>query len=338
MEIWHRAFWKSFWIALRRCGHDSRARVFVAKVVFAFVYAIGYAGYFVSLPFRERDGGQMLAFYGFIFGTGLIAYFALRRSHKLDQQMLTFSLTGRPEAQTSQPDQASAAVGQYLAKRAAILSCLIGRASSEILLQEGGSESATRQLQNRWLRERGPWADLEPEERALLSAADAGWSPADRDSVVVWCERLRLLRWVLGLDPQLEPLEHFPHPDLRIMEGLHERPLAPVARVMPWDVRVEREKAEGYDARLVAEFQARQLLPSDPEMEAWSSTLLAQYAGSSTDYLAGTKTVSELEEPELRLLAETVIARVLYAKYLELQLSNDEVIPFGYWLQRGVPI
>ncbi|QOY87434.1 hypothetical protein [Paludibaculum fermentans] len=139
------------------------------------------------------------------------------------------------------------------------------------------------------------------------------------------------------MDLQSEPLEHFPRPDLRIVEGLHERALAPVARVMPWDVRVEREKAEGYYARLLAEFQARQLLPADPEMEAWSSTLLAQYAGSSTDYLAGTKTVSELEEPELRLLAETVIARVQYAKYLELQLSHGEVIPFGYWLQRGVP-
>ncbi|WP_321472152.1 DUF4272 domain-containing protein [uncultured Paludibaculum sp.] len=337
MEFWRRAFWKSFWIALRRCRQDRRARVFVAKVIFAFVYVIGYAGYFLIVPWRQRDGGQALAVYGVLFGTAIIAYFALRRSHEIDQQMLTFSLTGRPEAEPSQPDQTSAAVGLYLAKRAAILSCLIGRAGSEILHKDGKVEGVTRQVQNTWLRENGLWQELEENEGALMSAADATWAGADRDSIVVWCERLRLLRWVLGMDPQLEPLEHFPRPDLRLMQGLHERPEAPQASVMPWDVRVEREKAAAYHARLVAEFQVRKLLPQDPEMEAWSSTLLEQYAGSSTDYLAGTKTIGELEEPELRLLAETVFARVQYAMYLELQLSSDAPISFGSWLEHRAP-
>jgi hypothetical protein len=224
----------------------------------------------------------------------------------------------------------------HLSRRAAILASLIGRACGEILAVNGNAGNRIRQTQNTWLRRNQLWDSLEPDELSLMSRAEATWTQAERDSVVVWCEQLRLLRWVLGIDSELMPLEHFPHPDPRLAEGLKGLPCGNAKKVNTWDVRIERDKAAHYEARLLAEFSARNLLPANPELDTWADELRNRLTGSSTDYLAGAKTISDLDDASLKLLGAVTVARVHYTSWLLEQLSEDTLFSFSEWINRSI--
>lgn len=334
MAFWRKAFWRSYWIALRRSGQDRRARIFVLQVSGAIAYVIACIGFILILLFRSQGGGWLFAFYGFIFGTGFIAFLAIRRSHRRDRQLLNFSLSGDAPRTASDAGHASPAVCSYLCRRAAILSTLIGRAGSEMRVLSGNAAGSTRQVHNTWLRQNRLWEELEPNELSLMSKADGTWTQAERDSVVTWCEQLRVLRWALGIDSELMPLEHGPQPDLRLTEGLHEVRSARAINVRTWNVRNERDKAAEYEARLVAEFTARNLLPANAELNTWAGELRDRVSGSSRDYLAGARTVSDLDEATLRLLGAITVARTHYAAWLVDQWGSDRPCSFTEWFRR----
>jgi hypothetical protein len=191
----------------------------------------------------------------------------------------------------------------------------------------------TRQIQNGFLRERGLWARLEHSEFELASVADGLWNSVQQNQVVDWCEQLRLLRWVLRVDAEIVPLAHFPHLDFLLAVQLlrDQVPARHGQTVEAWEVRMEREVALQYAARVVSEMKARGHIQDGPDIANWADEFRAKSLGSSADYLAGAKTIADLGDEELRLLGSFAVARERYAAYLAEQLNSTQPFPFSTW-------
>lgn len=108
----------------------------------------------------------------------------------------------------------------------------------------------TRQIQNGFLRDRGLWPKLERSELDLATVADGLWTLSQQEQTVEWCEQLRLLRWVLGVDAEIMPLAHFPPLDFSLpLELLQYGEIPPQQWSQPveaWEIRLERDLALEY--------------------------------------------------------------------------------------------
>ena len=337
MSIWRTVFWKSYWIALRRSKDDKRARLLALRVSVLLVFVLSYI-LFLLLPVREPGGVWLFGSYGVMLGGALLMRFLLNRSSRRQDELLSYSLTSSPRRTSDRTAHVSQAVRNYLAERASIVGSLIARAASEIYIHHNelspGMQVMTRQVQNALLRDRELWEKLEPPERALTVLADGRWSTEQQNEVTSWCERLRLLRWVLGLDAELVPLAHFPKIDFALSLDLPgpEDILRQSKRVLgSWDVRGERDIALAYTARAFAELKARGLITVDPKLEDWADEFRKESLGASKDYVAGTKTIEELDDEALRMFAATAAARERYAAYLVDQLGAKNPSSFHIW-------
>ena len=151
---------------------------------------------------------------------------------------------------------------------------------------------------------------------------------------MIWSEQLRLPRWTLGIDSELEPLTHF----FQTYENLH-RDLAalfvsevPDAAIrIPSAARAEREIARGYFARVLAEMNSRRLLKITVDVATQLEHFRTSVLGDSTDFLAGQRTVAELKNEELPGLATAARARMEYANYLTELLSAAVPFPISVW-------
>jgi hypothetical protein len=341
MRIWKREFWRSYWISFRRAGKDKRARSTFLAITYFLVLVPAYIAFIVLTA--TADGGFTAALYAFILGTGTTAAIIIRRAHKRQDELLEFSLTGQDRRRQQDPSGIPAAVCSYLEERAVIIASLLARGGSELNLQHiplpPGAEIVTRQIQNGLLRERGLWQKLEQPEADLTGAPDGCWSVEQRTQVVTWCEQLRLLRWVLGIDGDLLPLAHCPTLDFSLSAEVLRQARAPVGRksaVASWDVRVQRDVALEYAARVLAELRARGLTANSPEFEGWADEFRAKSLGNSTDDVAGPKTIAELDGAPLQLLGLFATARERYASYLVDQLNAVQPLPFSTWLSSAV--
>lgn len=329
MGFWRRAFWKSFGIAVRRSPHDRRARIFLLKVSAAAAYLILYFSYVFIPPLRAAGGGgTQFAFYGVLLVAGFVAFRALRKSHARDDQLLNFSLRAVEEKGTL-----SSANRSYLRKRVKVVASLLGRGGSEIRIADGRlGNLLSRTTENDRLRQAELWDELEPIELSLMSKPEGAWSVQERDGVIAWSEQLRLLRWILGVDSELTPLEHFPRPDVRLAGDLYHLDPKLASNVGVWDVRSERDKSATYVNRLFAELERRNLLPASVADRRSPDDLQAEPLGNSTDLLAGVKTIADLDEQALRLMTAVSLARMQYAAWLVEYLSSDTTMSFAEWL------
>jgi hypothetical protein len=300
------------------------------------------AAYVAFLAYTASDGWTG-AFYTFIFGSGTLAAIMMRRWHKKQDEILNTSLTGqsrlRPQEVTVLPE----GVVAYLHERALIIASLLARGASEIYLANSDetralAEVVTRQTQNGFLRDRGLWRKLEQSEFELASIADGQWTAMQQNQVIEWCEQLRLLRWVLRIDADIVPLAHFPKLEFSLAAQLfRDRDAVRHGQtVEPWEVRTERDAALEYGARIVAEMKARGHIQDDPDVACWADEFRAKSLGSSTDYLAGAKTIADLREDELRLLGSLAVAPERYASCLADQLNSGHAFAFSTW-QRNQP-
>jgi hypothetical protein len=276
--------------------------------------------------------------YGVVLASAILTRFLLSRSNRRQDEMLSYSLTGGHKRTSEGTTYVTPTVRRYLQERAAILASLLARAASEIYIQHNelapGLEVVTRQNQNALLRNAGLWEKLEPPERSLFTAADGQWTTDQQNEVGNWCEQLRLLRWVLGVDAELTPLAHVPRIDFTLSRGLLGQ-LAVRNQIEPMlragDVCAERDIAFAYTARIVAELKGRGVIGAAPEIEGWADQLRQASLGASSDFLAGTETIGELSDETLRMFGTTAAARERYTAYLVDQLSAESPFPFANW-------
>lgn len=262
----------------------------------------------------------------------------MRRWHRKEDEHLEFSLTGQHWLRPQDAVDAPPEVRTYLKERAVIVALLLARGASEIYLRlkepDQGTEILTRQKLNAFLRQNDLWSKLEPVEADLMLAADGRWTIRQQDGVFTWCEQLRLLRWIFGVDAEIVPFAHFPKLDCSLSRALLQpetptRNRKPLRK--PWDVRVQRDVALEYLARVVSELKARGHLSEDPELYGWAEEFRAKVFGPSSDYLAGAKTIAELDDEALRLIGSFAAARERYATYLVDQLNAVHPTPFAVW-------
>ena len=338
MWIRRRGFWRSYWFALRRSVKDKRARSMAVRISFVLAYLFLYVPVILLLPLRQPGSIWLIAFYGLIFGNGAIEFLMLRRSHRSQDKLLSYSLTTANRLDLPRSDDISPTVRNFLEERALILGSLLARAASEIYIRNNSLppdvEVGTRQNLNALLRQNGLWDKLEPVEADLVGAADGSWTVEQQNEITKSCEPLRLLRWTLGIDVELMPLAHFPKVDFALWRDLFDRVSVPYAERLirrSWDLRIERDIAREYTARVIAEFKGRGLIASDPELEGWADQLRDRSLGDSTDFLAGSKTIADLDDGDLALLAAIATTRERYAAYLVEQLGADTPISFTAW-------
>lgn len=311
-----------------RSGKDKRARAAVLGIVVFIIWWGGETWYVFG------QGTDQAVFNGFVVGTGIIAALLFRRSNRKQDEILNFSITGRNPRQL--PERVSPEVERYLGDRIVILASLVSRAGSEVYLAmhelPPGAESVTRQKQNTLLRQRGLWERLDPTERALASIADGLWSVEQQGEVIVWCERLRLLRWTLGVDAEIIPLAHHPRVDYSLARQVlqEEAALRSVIRAS-WDLRGERDIAEAYFARIVAELKGRSLVSDNAALDGWAEDLRKQSLGESNDFLVGPKTIEELDEGSLRQLGMVSHTRAWYGGYLVDLIRGDVAMSYAEW-------
>jgi hypothetical protein len=312
---------------------DSRSRGLVAKVTILGLYLLTwFIVFWIVIPFNSTGAITYYLFNAFVFGSGFLAFLALRRRNQRDGELLNYSITGNASA-PSQPAAMAQPVREFLARRAHIVQALIMRAGAEINRRDE-REGVMRQIHNSRLRELDLWDNLEPNECGLMSSPEGSWTQVQQSELVTWCEQLRLLRWVLGVDAELVPLMHFPQADPALMEGLPD--LAALSGnsggQSSWNMRIEKDIALGYAARVIAELKARNLIVSNSELDEWASQLRDAHLGESSDLLAGAKSVGSLSDSDLMLFARIAITRERYGAYLVDQLAADKPIPHSAWM------
>lgn len=167
-------------------------------------------------------------------------------------------------------------------------------------------------MQNEDLRKAELWDQLEREERDLAMASGGTWPEEARQQLVEWSEQTRLLSWVLNVDEALTPMWLMPKPEADLLAlSLGESDQVRCS----WEIETERDIALGYLVMATKELEKRGLVQAEkgPSVEEVS-------------LVVGTKVISELEDDELRLLAQTAFARAKYADYLKTILEQDRVI------------
>jgi hypothetical protein len=178
---------------------------------------------------------------------GLLAFW-LRHRYKQQDQVLSASITPRPEIAPTNNDPRMRA---YLVDRAAILAVLLARVGSEAYISEKelpeATEVITRQSLLTFLRENGLWEKLEVPEVELLSAPDGQWSRSQiQEGAVAYSEQLRLLRWTLQIDLFLAAISRSACPDYKQCKEFIEHYSEvqnDTALLSSWDLRVARDHA-----------------------------------------------------------------------------------------------
>lgn len=336
MPIFRRDFWRSYLIALRRSRRDTRARAISLRVSFWLLYILCLIPFEFFLLRKSGDSlGIVLADTGLLIGATLVVV-VIRRSHRRQDELFKYSFVSTaPQESVEAP---SASVRAYLIDRAAITAALLSRAASEWYVQNkelpSGVEVVTRRTQNEILRRENLWEKLEADEADMFRAADGHWKTDQVDSASSLCEYLRLLRWVLGLDAKLFPLTHFPRVDVSLTQGLVERRqkvFQGKSVLATWDVRVERDAADQYFARCIAEIVARRKTSVAAEVDEWAHGLRDDLMGPSKDFVVGTQTIGELDESTLRAFFIIASARTRYAGYLVDILASGVPVTFKEW-------
>jgi len=330
MQLWSHTFLSLYRTALLRSGKDKRSRAFTLRISFTFVLLAVYLATAarVVLAFLKDSGvfaGVEVLLCAIV--APFILGFLLKPGRSAPQPLAIFG---------EQPGvmQASAAARAMLEERALILSSMVARAASELTLKQKapppGVFAVARQRQNGFLRERNLRSKLEPREAELAGAPDAEWTLAECGLVTAWSEQLRVLRWVLAIDRELRPLLLFPKPGARQALDLQENREFSRKRLRSIrEIRAEGEAASNYAARLALELQARGMAnPQDAEAAA---TLRRQVIGDSRDFLAGSKTVGDLTNPELVVFLCVAAERRQYTSYLIDLLLGERLFSFAEW-------
>ena len=364
-------FWKWCWIALRRFHKDKRFRGPVLLVSFWLAYFVASFIFAWKINREDGMGVWTFPFYGLTFGSGFLAFVLIRRLNRSNQQIFQHSFTQQPlrserdcsasfeehahnkpgikrsaqrtgeflcrMAARSRALCASPGVQTYMIQRAGIIAGLVLRAASEMSLNSPDgqllTEAGIRGAINKMLRKSKLWDQLEAGEADLFCATDGAWTSEQKYNMHAWCEQLRLLRWRMGVDVDILPLGHLPRPEVSLTEGLldPERLLFRRKDMREiWEIRRERDVASDYTGRIISELMQRGLLDSD-SLNGSLEPLLQARQDSSTDLIAGVKTVGELNDDTLRSLGSIAIARLSYAEYLMDQLEAQTLISYGVW-------
>ena len=301
-ELWR----KNFLLMLRRAPRDRRTW----RPLLAAVGAVAYIGYDIWAFFYLGLAGTIV--WVIILTLAIILALVLARSYRrTDESMLLLS------ARPSVPDEDFAGHRPRLLQTLFTTAALVDRAGIELMHRQNrmnpafAGKSRRRTLD---LVQSCGMDQLTPREQDLLRSQEGAWPEADIWATIFQIESVRVLRWVLGFDPILVPLE-FAELDLRPALEITTRPVhaSTSACLGPADLRAAKLLASQLLDRLVAEGTHRGFyqVPEGDTRTRLSDMAARMRESAARDQLVGVHTVAEASEQRIRFVAQTALRRVL---------------------------
>jgi len=303
-HIFSASFWRSYWVALRRSSRDQRDRKNAIRLTFAIILFFGYFGGLIGFFALNGAAGPFLVGASLSASIILFGWLSNRRDEK--------------EAEREDLANVDLALRSRLAEDGFAIATLLTRASSEAMLKQKelppGVQVITRRVQLDKLKSMNKWETLPTEVRDLLLLPDGHWSQEQINSTYSRFEVLRCLRWTLHLDDSLTPLTSLPKMNYQTAQSIFEYPESMLdgARLRPtWDIRVERNQANTFLSRCLAEAIGRGVISaSNVEAQAWASDVNDSARRPEVrDLLAGIHTISEVDDATLRYLGSLSLLR-----------------------------
>ncbi len=309
-------FRSNLWLHVRRAPRDIRS----LKYVWYLLYLVLYGTYLIWTVFQYGLGMAVAiaVLLALSFGIALL----IARTHaKTNESLLNLS-PARQRISLPEPDPLQlTAVQNLLVKRATFAD----RASAEAMLRNGvlpkQAAGLTRRRTIDLARSAGIWDGFDGQEREKLTSPEGAWAEEDVNTLSLWAEDVLVLRWVLGMDQILTPLEFAELTFLPTFE-ISARGVEVGGRLLPpYDLRPVRDMAHHTFVRGLSECVSRGLTEIE---SAEDRTILLDFAAASKgpeDMLTGSKTFAEASDE--RVLSLTRLALRRYSVLLEVLTILD---------------
>lgn len=295
-ELFKKQTWSTVWILIRRAPRDRWARVALLRFLLILTVFLAYLACWGLLARRLLFDLFGLLLVGSLAAGAFFFFLTRKWTERYDLIHLEKEL----------PPVVAPDIKDRVLRETLLLAAMLERAGSERSQQRGlepGIDVITRRVVLDELRKNGLLDDLESPYFDLLLVPDGAWTEEQRRAVDSCWEFLVVLRWSLGEDPTLRPIWLTPEYDLRMASNLLERTTSANLRMLPpWEMRIERDRAENFFTRCQIELIARDAWPRAShqrgrQAKAMEAEIDARRLGE--DYLLGSSTIGELELSEV---------------------------------------
>jgi hypothetical protein len=303
--IFTRAFWKAFWLDLRRARKHRQARKAVGARILLLLFFVAYVGYYVAILHSLHDPAtEAVVACLIVLILGIFA--AVRYSQWREAQaQLRRDIADAP-----------AEIAQRLQRYAHALTALNERALSELYLSKyalpEGFVVETRRVKIDALRAAGAWEIVPTEVRVWMMRPDGDWPVNISLHLLSGAETLHTLLWALALLPSLRPLDE-------LLQPLNFGKLANALRkpsigVLPtWELRVARNQADNFFSRCYAEkiFRGTSEAHNEEQKKAIEEWLEAIHEQRQPEAFVGATSVGELDGNKLSDVGRASALRML---------------------------
>jgi hypothetical protein len=286
-------FFKNIGLSLRRAFRDKRALQRLLAMVGLIVYS-------VYLALNLLNPGTIM-----LLVPAILLMLMIRRAHKRDDQVF-LKLTD---------EHRSSAGGEFrehrrrLAELALRTAVVVDRAGGEAYVKGNTlAADAAGVFRRRSLdvaRNYGLLEGFSDEMRQLLTSPEGSWEWPQILLSARETEDVRVLRWVLGMDQVLAPLEFAVPMDFRAVVEITTTPqkiMEGNVCIPPWDLRPARDAARTLMMRCIAEGVKRGIVEESDEALRGEYLHYAElHAGrQSEDFLLGSVIVSDAKEEQVQ--------------------------------------
>jgi hypothetical protein len=320
-------FWRNLSLALRRAARDKRA---LSNVLGVFAL-LSYAAYLLWTVTYLGPWGTvcLIVVMGLAIGG---ATFINKKNARDGESILSLS-----SPSTLQINE----LREHRIRLANILLCkaiVVDRANNENLHRMGKIDSRREGICRRRTLDLAHrpelWQTLSIEERDLLMSPEGTWKWDAVWPRIIRIEDVRVLRWILKIDPILTPFE-FLKPDLTAALEITTRPEQVEGKgcMPPWDLRPAQHAAEQMLTRCIAEGIHRGFLTIEDKEARAQYIHLARTLGASQseDLLIGSTIVAESDRQHIEWVAQAALRRtnMLAAVIKYLNSSPEEKLEFA---------
>jgi hypothetical protein len=317
-------FWRNLSLAFRRSTRDKRA---LSNVLGIFAL-LSYAAYLLWTVTYLGPWGSVcvIAIMGLAIGGAVF----INKKNARDVESI-LSLSSPSALQIND-------LREHRIRLANILLCkaiVVDRANSEHLHHIGKidprREGICRRRTLDLARRPELWQTLTIEERDLLMSPEGTWKWDAVWPRIIRIEDVRVLRWILKIDPILTPFE-FLKPDLTAAFEITKRPEQVEGKgcMPPWDLRPAQQAAEQMLNRCIAEGIHRGFLTLEDKEARAQYIHLARTLGASQseDLLIGSTIVAETDRQHIEWVAQAALRRtnMLTAVIKYLNSSPEETL------------
>ena len=298
-------FWRNLSLALRRATRDQRA---LSNLLGAFAL-LSYAAYLLwTVTYLGPWGSVCLTV---VMGLAIGGAIFINKKNARDVESV-LSLSSPSALQIND-------LREHRIRLANILLCkaiVVDRANNENLHRMGKidprREGICRRRTLDLARRPELWQTLSVEERDLLISPEGSWKWDAVWPRIIRIEDVRVLRWILKIDPILTPFE-FLKPDLTAALEITTRPEQVIGKgcLPPWDLRPAQQAAEQMLNRCIAEGIHRGFLTVEDKEARAQYIHLAQTLGAnqSADLLIGSTIVAETDRQHIEWVAQAALRR-----------------------------